>query len=124
MCVVFLFYYPIPQSSQAYSSYHADGYISNEASPLAILEHLKALLGKGGESGKPSTQTGGEEQTPRMRGGTISAEQGINHPDEEASYKVDHQRAPRETLRASVLHPSRDEVSQRASHEATDAHYA
>ena len=65
MCV-YSFPHPIPQSSQADSCYHADGYISNEASPLAILEHLKALIGKGGEGGESSTQTGGEEQTPRM----------------------------------------------------------
>ena len=118
------FPHPIPQSSQADSCYHADGYISNEASPLAVLEHLKALIGKGGEGGEPSTQTGGKEQTPRMRGGTEPAEQGENHPDEEASHEVDHQRAPRESLRASVLHPSRDEVSQRASHEATKTYQA
>ena len=123
MCV-YSFPHPIPQSSQADSCYHADGYISNETSPLAILEHLKALIGKGGEGGEPSTQTGGKEQTPRMRGGTEPAEQGENHPDEEASHEVDHQRAPRETLRTSVLHPGRDEVSQRASHEATKTYQA
>ena len=91
---------------------------------MAVLEHLKALVGKGGESGKPSTQTGGEEQTPWMRGGTISAEQGKNNSDEEASHEVDHQCAPWETLRASVLHPGRDEVSQRASYEATQTYQA
>ena len=121
---VYSFYYPIPQSSQAYSSYHADGYISNEASPMAILKHLEALVGKGGEGGEPSTQTGGEEQTPRMRGGTEPAEQGKNHPNEETSHEVDHQCAPRESLRASVLHPGRDEVSQCASHEATKTYQA
>ena len=91
---------------------------------MAILKHLEAFVGKGGEGGEPSTQTGGEEQTPRMRGGTEPVEQGENHPDKEASHKVDHQRAPRETLRASVLHPSRDEVSQRTSHEATQTYQA
>ena len=121
---MYSFHHPIPQSSQADSCYHADGYISNETSPLAILEHLKALIGKGGEGGEPSTQTGGEEQRPRMRSRTESAKQGENHPDKETSHKVDHQRAPRETLRTSVLHPGRDEVSQCASHEATKTYQA
>ena len=61
---VYSFYYPIPQSSQADSSYHADGYISNEASPMAVLEHLKALVGKGGEGGEASAKAGGKEQAP------------------------------------------------------------
>ena len=91
---------------------------------MAVLKHLKALVGKGGEGGEASAHAGGEEQAPRMRGGAISAEQGEKQPDEEASQEVDHQRAPWETLRTDVLHPGRDEVSQRASHEATDAHYA
>ena len=91
---------------------------------MAILKHLKALVGKSGESGEPSAQTGGEEQAPRMGCGTVSAKQGEKHPDEETSYEVDHQCTPRETLCAGILHPSRDEVSQRASHEAAQAYDA
>ena len=91
---------------------------------MAVLEHLDAFVGKGGEGGEASAHAGGEKQTPRMRGGTEPAEQGENHPDKETSHEVDHQRSPRETLRASVLHPSRDEVSQRASHEATKTYQA
>ena len=91
---------------------------------MAVLKHLKALVGKGGEGGEPSAHAGGEEQTPRVRGGAVSAEQGEKQPDEEASQEVDHQRAPGETFCIGVLHPSRDEVSQGASHEATDAHNA
>ena len=90
---------------------------------MAVLEHLKALVGKGGEGGEASAQTGGEEQAPRMGGGAISSEQGKKQSDEEASHKVDNQRGPRETLRASVLHPRRDEVSQCASHKATKTYH-
>ena len=91
---------------------------------MAVLKHLKALVGKSGESGEPSAQTGGEEQAPRMGRGTEPAEQGEEQPDEETSQEVDHQCTPRETLRAGILYPGRDEVSQRASHEAAQAYDA
>ena len=35
---------------------------------MAVLKQLKALVGKSGEGGEASAQTGGEEQAPRMRG--------------------------------------------------------
>ena len=44
---------------------------------MAVLEHLKVLVGKGGKGGEASTQAGGEEQTPRMGSGTVSAEYGV-----------------------------------------------
>ena len=89
---------------------------------MAILKHLEALVGKGGEGGEPSAHTGGEEQAPRMAGGTVSAEQGIEQPDDKASHEVHHQCAPRKTLRTGMLHSRREEVSQCASHEAAQAY--
>ena len=120
--MILLLYHPISQGSQADSCCHADGYISQKGTPMAVLKHLKALVGKSGKGGEASAQACGEEQAPRMGRGTISAEQGIKQSDEKASHEVDHACAPRETLRASSLHPCRDEVSQRASHKATDAY--
>ena len=89
---------------------------------MPVLKHLQAFVGKGGEGGESSAQTGGEEQTPRMAGRTVSAEQGIEHPDDKASHEVHHQCAPRKTLRTGMLHSRREEVSQCASHEATQAY--
>ena len=89
---------------------------------MAVLEHLKALVGKGGKGGEASTQAGGEEQAPRMRGRTVPAEQGIEQPDDEASHEVDHQCTPRKNLSTDILHPGRNEVSQCASDEAADAY--
>jgi hypothetical protein len=57
-----------------------------------------------------------------MAGGTVSAEQGIEQPDDKASHEVHHQCAPRKTLRTGMLHSRREEVSQCASHEATQAY--
>ena len=89
---------------------------------MAVLEHLKALVGKGGEGGEAPTQAGGEEQAPRMGGCTISAAQGEKQPDEKASHEVDHQCTPRKTLSTDILHPGRNEVSQCASREAADTY--
>ena len=89
---------------------------------MAVLEHLKALVGKGRKGGEASTQAGGEEQTPRMGSGTVSAEYGEKQPDEKASHEVDHQCTPRKTLSTDILHPGRNEVSQCASREAADTY--
>ena len=91
---------------------------------MAVLEHLKALVGKGGKGGEASTQAGGEEQAPRMGGCTISDEQGEKQPDDKASQEVDHQCTPRKTLCTDILHPGRNEVSQCASREAADTYDA
>ena len=64
---------------------------------MAVLEHLKTLVGKGGEGGESSAQASGKEQAPWMGCGTVSAKQGEKYSDEEASQQVDYQCAPRET---------------------------
>ena len=99
-----LFDYPIAQSYHGKTSDDACQYIADETSRIPVLEHLHALVCKGGEGGETSANARSEEEVPRTGRGAILAEKGEQKTENEASQKVDGQCSPREALSAYVLH--------------------
>ena len=116
-----LLHHPVSQGHQCEACYQACRHISGKATDVAVLKHLHAFVGKGGEGRETSAEPCGEQHAPRMGGRAVLAEKCEYEAENKASEQVDRQRAPGESRPASVLHQRGDGVPQCAPNEAPDA---
>ena len=118
-----LFHYPITQSNQGYSCDDTGCNIADKATYIPLLKHLHAFVGKGGESGKSTAQTSGEQQAPRIGKGTVFAEQSVQNSNHQTTEQVDEQCSPRKALMAYLFHQCGDAIPQGSTDKTADAHY-
>ena len=90
---------------------------------MAVLEHLKALVGKGGEGGESPTEPRGEQQAHGMRDAAMASKQTVYHSDEQAPQQVYRQRAPGEGRGARPLHQRGNQEPQRTAQETPRPNY-
>ena len=57
-----LFYYPIAEGDEGEACDEAEEDVGDESADIAILEHLQAFVGKGGECGEASAKACGEQE--------------------------------------------------------------
>ena len=82
------FYNPISQSDKGNPYDDANGYIPHKTPVIAILEHGEAFIGKGGESGESTTETGRQKKAPGVAEGGVAGEISVEQTDEEATAEI------------------------------------